>query len=364
MTVIDVGTHIKTGAASSGEAGAGERDETRAPETDGVNEAPCQMTMDGEGEAEEEEPPQSTIFSMRNSSDAALARFEAINKMRTDLADLDKAHTASHHSMCSMICRTIQAWAVHGPIGCVFAHSILCPMSTRALLLCMDLLGAAMLTTVFTSATGGSLSKKSDKSCSATCAQQGLSEEECIGAKIGSLAAVGLASAILAGIPLSVLGGLHDRSFVRVPYEGSKEYHKQLRIWRIKDFLLWTIGTAYSLFAAHFVMLFFANVAPKDQVNWMISAAIGYFQDFVMVPLGLSIVIFFFAFSLLLYLGCSLRLHPKKMVSHGRLETLEGVLKTATSKQEVREAMLDEEGPTRWMVRKATSTNLSLEWQR
>jgi len=165
----------------------------------------------------------------------------------------------------------------HGPIGSVMLFSIYYPSSVRALLLCCDVLGATMVATIFMEVNSSMPNKKeSDEDC----------EIEGIGEMIGRLIAIGLVSGMLAAFPVAVFSRLHHRKFLKMDYEGSKAWKRQLKKWRVMDIILWILALAYIGFATIYIMLFFANVAQEDQGAWVVSAGISFASDAVLVPIA------------------------------------------------------------------------------
>jgi hypothetical protein len=232
---------------------------------------------------------------------------------------------------------------IHSPVGLVIVRSITASHSLRALFLCMDLLGSLMLATVFCSASGGALSKKSPKGCEASCddPDSGVDQETCYYMQFGRLIAIGVVSALVAGVPIAILNSLHQREFVRVPYEGSPNWHAQLRSWRRRDRLIWIIGIAYCLFAVNYVCLFFANVAEIDQADWIISAGISFLEDFVVLPVALAFAFTSFALVLLACLSRRHGLQRSQITQHGSIDRIREVFSNS-DKVEIRRQLTSE----------------------
>merc|ERR1719401_2276910 len=77
--------------------------------------------------------------------------------------------------------------------------------------------------------------------------------------KRGTVLAVGMVSAYASMGPGVLLGMLHSRDFLTG--ELTKEERKsQLRAWRMRDRLIWIIGSLYCLICLAFTVLFLANV--------------------------------------------------------------------------------------------------------
>jgi hypothetical protein len=168
-----------------------------------------------------------------------------------------------------------------------------------------------------------------------------MDQETCIYMYFGRLIAIGLVSGLVAGIPISVTNNLHKRELVHVPYEGSPEWHKQLRNWRLRDGIIGIVGSAYCLFAVNYICLFFANVAEADQSDWMISAGIGFFEDFVLLPWALAIA---FTSLALVLLACTSRrygLSRSQMTQHGSIDFLREVFTSTGDHSDIRRQLTD-----------------------
>jgi hypothetical protein len=150
----------------------------------------------------------------------------------------------------------------------------------RAFLLILDVLGSMLVATLLFSVSGGAGSKDQPSICSV---------EPDFWTDLGRLFAIAVMASIGAAIPLAILTSLHNRSFKFVPYEGSPEWKQQLLNWRVQDAMIWIVGSAYGFFALNFILLFFANVDPVDQMDWIIASAITGLEDFILLPLVLSL---------------------------------------------------------------------------
>jgi hypothetical protein len=157
----------------------------------------------------------------------------------------------------------------------------------------------------------------------------------------GRLIAIGLVSGLVAGIPIAVLNNLHQRELVHVPYEGSPEWHRQLRNWRRRDGIVGIAGSAYCLFAVNYICLFFANVAEADQADWMISAGIGFLEDIVILPWALA---FAFTSLALVLLACTSRrygLSRSNITQHGSIDYLREVFNSTSDHGEIKRQLTD-----------------------
>mmetsp|Transcript_43177 Transcript_43177/g.101492 ORF Transcript_43177/g.101492 Transcript_43177/m.101492 type:complete len:1314 (-) Transcript_43177:47-3988(-) len=168
-------------------------------------------------------------------------------------------------------------FVVHGPLGSVYVFSIATPSKIRALLLVCELAGALAVSTLFMAVSGKSRSASSPSDC--------VSSND-VGVFAGRLVALGLASAVLGGLPVRLLSMLHHRKFVVVESEGCQEWHRQLRAWQWRDAILWTLGLLYAGFCMFYNMLFFANVLVMDHHSWLFGAGIVFMSELVIFPLA------------------------------------------------------------------------------
>jgi hypothetical protein len=194
-----------------------------------------------------------------------------------------------------------------------------------------------MLTTVFCSATGGALSKKSNKECDVDCDDGGLGE--CAVMHAGRLLAIALVSSVVAGIPIAILSSLHSREFVRVAYEGSLDWQHQLRRWRRADLAVWVLGLAYCAFAVNYICLFFANVAAGDQSDWMTSAKIGLVEDFIIIPAAVGFAITVVAMVLLACVACRHGVQKEHITKTGSIALVREVFSSHSDKQAIKRAL-------------------------
>jgi hypothetical protein len=139
---------------------------------------------------------------------------------------------------------------------------------------------------------------------------------------IGRLLAIGLVSAVIAGVPVALIKSLHSRKFVYVAYEGSPDWRRQLRKWRRADTAIWVFGLGYCAFTVNFIVLFFANVAAKDQEDWMISASISLNQEFVIVPVAVGFIVSLMAMGFLAVAACRSGLRKSDFTQDGSLDRI------------------------------------------
>eukprot|EP00971_Amphidinium_carterae_P225652 4475153-Amphidinium_carterae.1 len=112
------------------------------------------------------------------------------------------------------------------------------PCRIRALLLACDTMGAFFVATLFMQASNKSRSISSPSECSKI--------NDDIATAAGQYIAMGLASTVLAVIPVLIISKLHTRRVIRLDYVGSKAWTRQLRTWRLLDACLWCLGISYT----------------------------------------------------------------------------------------------------------------------
>eukprot|EP00931_Biecheleriopsis_adriatica_P114450 TRINITY_DN9018_c1_g1_i6.p1 TRINITY_DN9018_c1_g1~~TRINITY_DN9018_c1_g1_i6.p1 ORF type:complete len:262 (+),score=45.90 TRINITY_DN9018_c1_g1_i6:1-786(+) len=174
----------------------------------------------------------------------------------------------------------VRIFVSHMPTGDVYLYSISESSGMRTLFFACHILGSMALCTFFSSASGArSKRAPAEENDNPDC------QFKDFGEKLGRLIVVGVGSALLAALPISLLAKLHRRRFVLVEYEECDEWKWTLWKWRNRDRLIWFCGTIYCTFCAHFVMLFFASVVPDDQFDWIVSSIISLNQELMLLPL-------------------------------------------------------------------------------
>jgi len=189
---------------------------------------------------------------------------------------------------------TVKQWFAHGAIGSAMVFSIYSPSSVRALLLVCDVLGASAVATFFMSVDGPTDKDEVRDECN---------QKMDFGEVVGRLVAIGLASGFVAAFPLAVLSRLHTRKFLRVDFENSLAWRRQLQIWKFEDVLLWIFGLGYAGFCVFYIVLFFANVAPKNHGAWIITAGTAFANDLLFAPLAMVLSPPLFAMLLISFIG-------------------------------------------------------------
>jgi len=270
-------------------------------------------------------------------------RHRRLTELRDNVLEHQRHHVNRQGNWCHLARSLVLSLLAHGPVGSVFCRSITISHSLRALYLCCELLGTMMLATFFCSASGGALSKKSSKGCESNCLDpnSGVDTDTCLFMHFGRLIAIGTVSALIAGVPIAILNSLHQREFSRVAYEGSPDWHRQLRKWRRNDALIWVFGTAYCLVAINYVCLFFAQVAAHDQEQWLVSAALALSEDLIIIPFTISFVITLMALVLLTCMSWKYGLARSQITQHGSVEALRKLLSSTRDRGEIKRMLTD-----------------------
>jgi len=129
-----------------------------------------------------------------------------------------------------------------------------------------------------------------------------------------------------------------------VAYEGSPDWHRQLRIWRRADAIIWVLGTLYCLFAVNYVGLFFANVAAQDQGEWMGGGGICFFVEFVFLPVGIGFIFALVALVSISYISWRYGLARSHITQHGSVETLREVFEATRERGAIQRALINADG--------------------
>jgi len=158
------------------------------------------------------------------------------------------------------------------PLSTLLQRNLLISRSVRAMLAMAKSFGALGSSAFFFVASGSAFSDASDPRCNT----QGV-----IAALVRNVS-VGIISFIIAGLPIIILVSLHGREMTYVLT--NKEAEKQLKIWKIKNAVVWCTGVFYTLFCLLYVVSFQANIGPVDSLKWGTSATATLLQSWVLVP--------------------------------------------------------------------------------
>jgi hypothetical protein len=275
-------------------------------------------------------------------NDSFRKRVETIETIRSTFATA-KSEVIATHGWRSLPCMAAQGLVRLGPLGGVFAYSILTPRTMRALYLSINTFGSLMILTMFKAATGGALSKSAPEGCKPTkCTADAMT---CLGARVGNMIAFGVTTVVIAGVPSMLIGQLHVREFVQVDWSDGPGWNQILRRWRLRDGLTWAIGGSYCIFAINYVVLYFANVDGSDHLGWLYAAMCSTLQMHIIMPLFLSLFIPFLSLTMLsiVALWHSIPLHL--MTAEGHVDKIKDYIT-----QHSRKAKSDPSGSTSSLV--------------
>jgi hypothetical protein len=163
------------------------------------------------------------------------------------------------------------------PFTVILSFSIFIAKSMQSILIASHLLGAAALSALFFSSTGDALSIASPAACAT-------------GDNFWRSAAVGMCSGLLTTIPMIFAVAAMKRQFVLRPCWDDTSKRRQLRRWRRKDHVMWTLCFLYSCLCTLFVATFLANVRPDDAQKWLDSLLAILLDDFLFLPLLAAIM--------------------------------------------------------------------------
>lgn len=180
----------------------------------------------------------------------------------------------SRHTLAAIV----RLFIFHNPLYSLLLFDPMVSCKMRAFFFALELLGAFLLTAVFFEASG----EMKARGLSAQCGGGQLTEH--FAYKIGRLVAIGLASLLLAELPVVFLNSLTTRAFKTMEYPGCAAWQRQLRAWRFQDAAILVMGSLYMAFAVFFVNLFLANLSEEDHRGFMIAALVSLLQEMVIMP--------------------------------------------------------------------------------
>lgn len=175
---------------------------------------------------------------------------------------------------------------VANPVSAVFLSCGFMKCHVKVLLLSAELLGSVMTASLFFQATGSMTGKRSRGECA------GSSD---ISELFGRLIAIGIAALFVAYLPVCLLASLQSRGLKRFGSEKSKQWLRQVRIWRVQDQAVVVIGMVYSCFCSFFTFSFLANVSPQDLPSWALTTGTSFVEDIMVIPLGVGLIVPFAA---------------------------------------------------------------------
>ena len=89
-------------------------------------------------------------------------------------------------------------------------------------------------------------------------------------------------------LPSKVLSKLHQRDVVVCSLD---KWERQLRLWKMQDRIIFSVGLPLIAFCFFYDLVFIANVTPEDAMAWYVSCMTSLAQTLLLVPLVMTIVI-------------------------------------------------------------------------
>mmetsp|Transcript_113998 Transcript_113998/g.254431 ORF Transcript_113998/g.254431 Transcript_113998/m.254431 type:complete len:338 (-) Transcript_113998:134-1147(-) len=245
-------------------------------------------------------------------------RMHFLSRLNKRIKSAQDEHIGKHVSWSSLPGEVGEQFLMSTPIGSVFTFSISISSSMRALFLTGEVMGALAMITFFCTASGGGRRKQQAGGGSgADCNSKDFAE------MLGRLIVVGVVSALLSSLPMALLSRFHSREFKQLDYRNSPKWKQQLRRWRYQDLGIWMCGLAYILFCVNFMVLFFAAVVTQDQVSWVVSSFVAFFNDMLFVPIAIAFIFPFLATVLLAAASAFFRLQkPDVLALHKQRATV------------------------------------------
>lgn len=169
--------------------------------------------------------------------------------------------------------------ALH-PIYATLSLGIFISAFINAVLLVTLLSGSMMLSALFFSTSGATLSVKSPEECAPEGGQQ----------EILRNISIGFLSSLLTSIPLVILAGRLKRGFVYRQTWDEEAKKRILAKWRTRDFIVSVLCLAYSFFCMFYCAIFLANTRLEDSKMWLESVGWALLQDFLLKPFAYALV--------------------------------------------------------------------------
>jgi len=242
---------------------------------------------------------------------------DAWGNIHDQVVDTFDAHFSAAASFRRLPCAIANLFLVQNPFGACLVRSFLMSCKMRALFFTVDIFGALMIGTVLYSATGPVTGKEADPACKAPTE---------FAEQLGRFLAIGVVSMLFAGFPPYVLATLHSRSFMRLPYRNCPEWKRKLRVWFVKDCIVWVFSICYLLFCTFFICLFLANTTEIGHEGWGFSMGISLFQDLVFFPAVVAITIPVLAIFATCIVSCVSKTTRSEMVKKKQMEFAQKVL--------------------------------------
>lgn len=239
-------------------------------------------------------------------------REDAWAKLHADVTN--SIHGNVRHSWRDVPCMIWQVYKVHSPLGSIISLDIFIKSQFRALFFLMDFSGTLMVICIFFATSGSLKGKPIVNSSGSSCGDA--DKQDDFTYKVGRAFAVTVASALLAGLPVTLIQSFHTVGFKKINREGSPQWKRQLRTWHAQERIIWIIGSLYVLFTNFFVVLFCANVGQEDLENWKVTLEMSLAWEFVLVPLGNAVLVPTLAGSFLAVNSWLASVHHGHMLRH------------------------------------------------
>lgn len=190
------------------------------------------------------------------------------------------------------MCRLLM---VQNPLSAAFVFDIFQSAKQRVLLLTADLTGAMALSCLFFEASGFVRGGKDprlaggQKSNNSEC---GMGLYKGIGERAGRFAIIAAGCVLVAGLPVLILESLQTKGFRRIEGEPRcRAWRRQLRVWAIQEVIFWTFGILYIAFCIYYTVLFIGDLSDREHREWSIANSIAFAQDFLVLPLVVSVLV-------------------------------------------------------------------------
>ena len=179
------------------------------------------------------------------------------------------------------VCRIATLWPASHPWMTATYFSMLAPIRVSVALLFLKVTSAGALSAVFFSS--GSPSPDADPEC--TPPSGGI-------AKAVQSLTVGLVTAMLGDVIISILFALQTKKVVFSPSEWSEEQKgRQYTYWRLWSVLFWLVFLLYGGFCQLYICLFLANVTKADAGSWLQSMGVSLLEGLLLKSLLTALIL-------------------------------------------------------------------------
>lgn len=213
-------------------------------------------------------------------------QLDAWENLRREICDrLHQQVHRRHHGYCAVVNNITATFRGMNPAGELFSIDIFQSCKDKVLALACDLLGACAFSCAFYEASGMVRGKPR------------AGEVECevgdsIGRRFGRFLVIAFSCLVCANLPVVILTSLQTKRLVAVEGGyGSEAWERQLRVWRIQGKMYWAFGLLYAGCCTLYILVFLANIGDADDSDWSIMALLAFFQDFVVLPIAVALVL-------------------------------------------------------------------------